>query len=328
MNRPNLRTLLGNSIVWDNHACMPLRTEDTTFLPTLKRVQEAGVDVLCLNIAFGKQAGETARKICSTFSEWIGERPRDYRLVQTVDDVLEVKRSDRLAICYDIEGMDALDGEVDQVRAFYALGVRWMLVAYNQANEAGGGCLADDNGLSQFGRRVIREMNETGMVVCGSHCGYRTARELIDLSAHPTIFSHSNPRGKWDHPRNIPDDLMKACAARGGVIGINGFGPFLGLNDASTVTYVEHLEYALNLLGDEHVGIALDYVFDPSELDDLIASDPVTFPPKYYSAGAKMVEPWRLLEIAQCLIDRGYSLETLRKVFGGNHLRIAAQVWR
>jgi membrane dipeptidase len=328
MNSPDLRTLLENSVVWDNHACMPLRPEDKSFLPQLERVRNAGVDVICLNIAFGKQRGEVARKVCSTFREWIGERPREFALVRTAEDVRNAKRSGRLAICFDIEGMDALDGQVDQVRAFYALGVRWMLVAYNRSNEAGGGCLSEDNGLSEFGRRVIREMNEVGMVVCGSHCGYRTARELIDFSAQPTIFSHSNPRGKWEHPRNIPDDLMKACAARGGVIGINGFGPFLGCNDASTNTYVEHVEYALNLIGDEHVGIALDYVFDSAELEGLIASDPVSFPPKYYSSGANMVEPWRLPAIAQRLIARGCPHETVKKVFGENHLRIASQVWR
>ena len=323
-----MAAIFTDSVVWDNHACMPLRPADPRFLPQLARVREAGINVLSLNIAFGQQSGREAHAVCESFRSWIGERPEEYTLIDKPQDIVAAKRTGRLAICFDIEGMDALDGDVDQVRRFYDLGVRWMLVAYNRANEAGGGCLSEDSGLSPFGREIIREMNEVGMVVCGSHCGYKTARELIDISAQPTIFSHSNPRGKWDHPRNIPDDLMKACAARDGVIGINGFGPFLGPNDASTMTYVEHLEYALNLLGDEHVGIALDYVFDPTELDDLIAADPVAFPPEHYTAGANMVEPWRLPEIAQCLIDRGWPVETLKKVFGGNHLRIAERVWQ
>jgi Membrane dipeptidase (Peptidase family M19) len=90
---------------------------------------------------------------------------------------------------------------------------------------------------------------------------------------------------------------MKACAARGGVIGINGFGPFLGANDASTETYIAHVEYALDLVGEDHVGIALDYVFDRAELDEYIAADPVTFPPQLYSHGAQIVEPWRLPQL-------------------------------
>jgi membrane dipeptidase len=203
-----------------------------------------------------------------------------------------------------------------------------MLAAYNLPNAAGGGCLADDPGLTSFGRDVVREMNRVGMVVCASHCGYRTARDLIDTSSAPVIFSHSNPRAVWDHPRNIPDSLMKACAERGGVIGINGFGPFLGVNDAATRTYVAHVEHALEVVGEDHVGIALDYVFDRAELDAYIAADPQMFPPQLYKGGARMIEPWRLHEIAEALRARGFSRATLRKVFGENHLRIAREVWR
>jgi membrane dipeptidase len=227
-----------------------------------------------------------------------------------------------------MESMSALDGGVENVRHFYDAGVRWMLVTYNQPNEAGGGCLSDDTGLTEYGRAVVSEMNRVGMVVCGSHCSYRTARELIDISASPVIFSHSNPRAVWDHPRNIPDDLIRACAARGGVVGINGFGPFLGQNDASTAAYVRHIEYTLDLVGDDHVGIALDYVFDSKELDDFIAAHPEMFPPQFFRGGPTMVEPWRIPEITQELSRRGCSSNTLSKLLGGNHLRIAKEVWR
>jgi membrane dipeptidase len=131
-----------------------------------------------------------------------------------------------------------------------------------------------------------------------------------------------------DHPRNIPDSLMKACGARGGVIGINGIGPLLGANDASIGTYVAHIEYALDLVGDDHVGIALDYVFDRDELDAMIDADPDTFPTDLYAPGAQMIEPWRLPQLAVALAARGHSEATLRKLFGGNHLRIAREVWR
>jgi membrane dipeptidase len=171
-------------------------------------------------------------------------------------------------------------------------------------------------------------MNETGMVVCGSHCGYRTARELIDFSETPVIFSHSNPRAVWDHPRNIPDEIMLACARRGGVIGINGFGPFLGNNDASTSAYVKHVEYALSVVGEDHVGVGLDFVYDVDEMNALFKQDPASFPPALYEQGPRMVEPWKLPEIAKTLSDRGHRLSTLQKIFGGNFLRIAREVWR
>lgn len=323
-----LNTLIDDGIVWDNHACLPLRPEDSSFLPQLERVRMAGVDVMTVNVAFGNGDTRSALAMLSTFRSWLEARPEEYLLIHGTADIQEAHASGRLGICFDIEGMDALDGDIRHVRTFYDLGVRWMLTAYNRPNAAGGGCLGEDHGLTDFGRRVVAEMNRVGMVVCATHCGYRTAREMIDVSADPVIFSHSNPRAVWDHPRNIPDDLMKACASRGGVIGINGFGPFLGANDASTETYVAHVEYALDLVGDDHVGIALDYVFDREELDESIAADPETFPPQLFSRGARMVEPWRLPQIAQMLAGRGHSTATLKKLFGGNHLRIAGQVWR
>jgi membrane dipeptidase len=322
-----LKTLTGNGIVWDNHACMPLRPDDLGFLPQLERVRDAGIDVMTLNVAYGEQDSRLAFAMLETFRKWVQERPREYMLVSTPRDVEVARTSGRLGICFDIEGMDALDGDTANVGKFYELGVRWMLATYNRPNAAGGGCLAKDDGLTAYGRRVVAEMNRVGMIVCGTHCGYRTARDLIEASADPVIFSHSNPRGVWDHPRNLPDDLMKACAARGGVIGINGFGPFLGANDASTATYVKHVEYALDLVGEDHVGIALDYVFDREEFDETVAAHPEMFPPEFYSQGASMVEPWRLPEIAQVLAKRGHSTATLKKLLGGNHLRIASQVW-
>jgi membrane dipeptidase len=323
-----LRHLTGGGVIWDNHSCVPLRLDKLSFLQELRRVREAGISVVSLNISFGHHDSRSAISMVSAFRAWLQARSEEFVLIRNTADIEKVQATDRLGICFDMEGMDALDGNVDLVHAFYDLGVRWMLATYNIPNAAGGGCLGEDKGLTDFGRRVISEMNHAGMVVCATHCGYRTAREMIDASSTPVIFSHSNPRGRWDHPRNIPDGLMRECAARGGVIGINGFGPFLGDNDASTTTFVTHVEYAIEQVGDDHVGIGLDYVFDPADLDDFIAADPTTFPPHLYSRGPKMVEPWRLPEIGRALATRGHSEVTLRKVFGGNHLRIARSVWR
>lgn len=323
-----LDALVGEGIVWDNHACMPLRVGDETFLPRLEKVRAAGVHLITLNASFGERDTELAVSMLTTFRNWIQAHSDAYRLVHKPEDIRTAKSTGRLGICFDIEGMDALNGEIRNVSILYSLGVRWMLATYNLPNAAGGGCLAEDAGLTAFGRSVIAEMNRCGMVVCASHCGYRTAQEMIDESADPVIFSHSNPRAVWDHPRNIPDTLMRACARRGGVIGINGFGPFLGANDASVERYATHIEYALDVVGEAHVGIGLDYVFDQAELDSCINSDPRTFPPALYAQGAKMLAPWDLPEVARVLAGRGHSIKTLANVFGGNHIRIAETVWR
>lgn len=225
--------------------------------------------------------------------------------------------------------MGAVGDQPSLVRLYYDLGVRWMLVAYNRNNLAGGGCQDEDRGLTGLGRLILAEMADCGMLACCSHTGHRTAREVIDASPNPVIFSHSNPSAVWDHYRNIPDELMTACAARGGVVGINGIGLFLG--DTSTETFVRHIEHAVQLIGPEHVALGLDYVFDSSEFDELIAKMPETFPAELgYHPGMKMpmVEPERLPEIGQALLDRGYGEGAVAAIFGGNLMRLAGQVWK
>lgn len=326
----NLKQILGHdSVVWDNHCCMPLRPNDKSFLPQLTKVHEAGIDVVTVNIGFGDQEIVDHIKMVSSISNFVSINSSQFKIVRTASDILDAKAQCKLAINFDIEGMNALGGMVDLVETYYSLGVKWMLVAYNLANIAGGGCMENDDGLTEFGKKVLSEMNRIGMVPCGSHSGYKTARELIDLSSSPVIFSHSNPRSVYDHPRNIPDDLMKACASRGGVIGINGIGIFLGNNTADVAAFSRHVEFALNLIGEDHVGIALDYVFDSIELAEFINSNPSMFPTKNgFKSEMAMVAPWQLSEVAEYFDKKGMSNANLRKLFGENHLRIAKTIWK
>jgi len=318
-----------DAIVWDNHACMPLRPGDAAFLDQLARCRDAGLTVISLNVGFGDQGVSDHIRMLAHFRSWLAARPNHYVLVRSAQDVRDAKASGRLGVHFDIEGMNALGEQASLVHLYYDLGVRWMLIAYNRNNPAGGGCLDDDCGLTAFGREVIGEMNRVGMTLCCTHTGDRTAREAIDLSADPVIFSHSNPRAMWDNPRNVSDDLMRACAARGGVICPSGIGIFLGDNDNSTETFVRHLLHALDVVGEDHVGIGLDYVFDAAELDEYVTANPALFPSEgQYGAGMKMIAPWRLPEICSELRRYGLSEVTLCKLLGGNLQRIADQIWR
>lgn len=325
----NARDLVSSSLVWDNHACMPLRPNDPSFLLQLERCRRAGVNIVSLNVGFGDHGIEDNIRMLAQMRQWLDDRPDEYVTVGSVDDIEHAQASSRLAVCFDIEGMSALGEQVSLVPLYYRLGVRWMLVAYNTSNAAGGGCQDDDSGLTQFGRDVIDEMTRVGMVVCCSHTGYRTAREAIEYCSKPVIFSHSNPRALWDHPRNIPDELMFACAAKGGVVGINGIGIYMGRNDNSTAAIVRHIDYAVNLIGEDHVGLGLDYVFDARELDDYMESLTAIFPPEMgYGRGIAMVEPERITEIAARLLELGHSPGRVRKILGENFLRVAREVWR
>ena len=320
--------LLKSTVVWDNHGCMPLRT-DETFLPQLDRYRKAGVTVASLNVGFGDMSWSEHMQVLSFMRQWIAQHSDGYRLIATPEDIRECKRLGKLGIVFDIEGMRAVQENPSLVHTFYDLGVRWMLIAYNRNNAAGGGCLDTDTGLTAVGRTIIDEMQRAGMVLCLSHTGARTAAEAIDYARNPVIFSHSNPSALTSHPRNISDELMRACARKGGVIGLSGIGPYLGVRDELVDQLLRQLRYVVDLIGAEHVGLGLDYVFDSRELVEFVRLNPSLFPPDLHvERGMPMVEPEAIAEVAERLARDNFTDDQIRGILGCNWLRIATQVWK
>ena len=329
-SRDAAEKLLRSCIVWDNHGCMPVaRPHDTTFMPQLQRYRRAGVSAVMLNIGFGDMGIEEHIRTLASLRHWLKARPDEYILLESADDVDRAKATGRLAVGFDIEGANAIADQPSLLSLYYDLGVRWMLLAYNNSNEVGGGCQDEDLGLTAFGREVIAEMERVGLQVCCSHTGHRTAREVFEVASKPVIFSHSNPSAVYSHPRNIPDDLIYACAANGGVIGINGIGSFLGKNDNSSETFARHVDYVAQLVGPQHVALGLDYVFDTQEMDDYLSKMSHSFPAELgYEKGVRMVAPEQIEAIVTTLQTWGYSDVDLRAVLGGNLMRLARTVWR
>ena len=320
---------MAEAIIWDNHGCMPLRPMDDSFLPQLERYHKSGFDIVTLNIGFDAIPWQNNFAVLSLFRRWVGQHSDKYMLINSVADIKEAKQSGRLGICFDLEGGNGLNGDINMVSLYYDLGVRWMLIAYNKNNLLGGGCQDQDTGLTDFGRQVIDEMNRVGMVVCCSHTGHRSAMEAMEYSKSPVIFSHSNAASICGHPRNISDEMIRACAETNGVVGINGLGVFLGQNDASTEAFVRHIDYIVQMVGPKHVGLALDYVFDQDELSDYIIHHPEIFPPEEgYAATLNMIPPEQMGDIMIALKNLGYPDSDLRLIAGGNHLRIAQTVWK
>jgi membrane dipeptidase len=323
------KQLIKESLLWDNHACMPLRAGDTSFLPQLKQFSDAGVDIVSLNVGFDAVAWDNTLLMLASFRNWIRQHSEDYVLVDDITTVKKAKSEGKLGITFDIEGASALNGQLSMIEKYYDLGVRWMLMVYNQNNAVGGGCQDEDKGLTDFGRDVLDEMTRVGMVICCSHTGSRTTMEVMEYVNQPVIFSHSNPSSMWKHKRNINDEAIKACAETGGVIGLNGIGIFLGNNDASVENIVRHIDYVVQLVGPDHVGIGLDYVFDQQEVTDFVKDNPQIFPPEdAYADGIAMLEPAAFPAIVQSLLDLGYVDEDVKKIMGANHLRIAEQIWQ
>jgi membrane dipeptidase len=321
------RRLHQDALVWDNHA--GFGPDPSVDLEILEYWRAAGVDYLSVNVGYDVVDWQHTVKNIGAFLTWLEKHPDRFTLIRKADEILAAKQAGKLAIAFDIEGMDSLDGESYMVSFFYRLGVRQMLFAYNRTNLAGGGCHDQDPGLTAFGRSVIEEMNRVGMLVDCSHTGYRTTMDVLNAAAAPAIFSHSNPKALHKHGRNIADEQIRACARTGGVIGINGIGMFLADRQASTKSMVDCICYVADMVGTDHVGIGLDYT--PESLDGLLDANPAYWPASegYGQGGpARLAEPRQLPEITDMLLQRGWPEADIRKLLGGNFLRVAREVWK
>jgi membrane dipeptidase len=326
-----MSALFDEALVWDQHGCLPLRPEESA-VEELALYPESGVDFVSINVGMDSTPPPDALKILLAFRRGVLQREDRFTLVQLASDVARAKATGRLAIAFDLEGTEPLDGNLDVIQTYYELGVHTMLIAYNEPNRAGGGCHGDpETGLTTFGKAVVKEMNRVGMLVDATHCSRRTTFDLFESSSAPVIFSHSVPAGVKKHPRNIDDEQIRACARTGGVIGINGVGIFLGSNDSSSEAVVRAIDYAVQLVGPEHVGLGLDFVFDRAELDAFIAANATTFPSGYgytENGPVQFASPAQLSGVTSALAELGYSSDAIKGILGGNFFRVASQVWR
>ncbi len=316
-------------IVWDAHACLPLVPSPD--LSALERHRAAGVSFVHVNVGMDYNPLDQIVRVLAGYRAWLADHPEGFLLARTPDDVRQAKRDGRLAVAFDLEGSMMLRDDLDMLRLFGDLGVRQMHLAYNRNNSISGGCHDDDRGLSPLGRRVVERINELGIIMDCSHMGLRSSLDAMEVSTRPVVFSHSNVKALRDHPRNITDEQIDACARTDGVVGICGIGPFLGDNDISTERLLRHVDHVAERVGTRHVGFGLDYVFDQSH-DDLPADEDRDYwypssTENYDLKGMHIKPPEHLPEIAGALLARGYGREEVRGLMGGNFLRVAEATW-
>ena len=318
--------LYENALVWDDHAGFESRPDAN--LEQLEGWRKAGVNYLSINAGYDVQPWDNTVKTLASFHRQLSGMTDRYVIVKTVEDIAEAKAAGKLAVTFDIEGMTSLNDSLDMVSMYYNLGVKHMLFAYNLNNSAGGGCHDTDIGLTTFGRDVVEEMNRVGMVVDCSHSAYRTTMEAMEISKDPVVFSHSNPRALVDQGRNIRDEQIKACAATGGVVGINGVELFLG-GTTDVEAFVDHVIYTVELVGAEHVGMGLDYFEGEDEIAGLTSRNPAFWPKSEGYVGDIGCMGLDVLPRAtELMLERGLSEEDVIGILGGNFLSVAERVWK
>ncbi|WP_147916798.1 dipeptidase [Ruania zhangjianzhongii] len=256
----------------------------------------------------------------------------------TVDDILTAKRDGKIALIAGLECASMIENELDRIDMLYGFGVRQMGIAYSQANMLGSGLSErNDGGLTNFGRRAVDRMNKLGMLIDISHSGDQTCLDVIEHSQVPVMITHAGARSVWPIPRMKPDEVIVACAEAGGVIGLEA-APHTTLSDAhprhSLESVMDHFTYCVDLVGIDHVTFGPDTMFGDhvavhrayasnyaQQADEIVEYEKV----EYVSGLENPAENFP--NIAGWLVKNGYSDEDIRKVLGGNSLRVLAQVW-
>jgi len=322
------RALFQDALVWDMvFVYEPDVANDYRLFP---RWLGAGFDFVSVHPAGDRHnVGEAMRRIALCRRHILSDSR--CRLVDTADDGLRAKREGRLAVGLHLEGFRCLERDLNLIEVYYRLGVRFCHPVFNLVNSIGGGG-ADriDIGLTKFGVRVVEEMNRVGMLVDGAHAGYRTTLDMMEVSRAPMIFSHLGCHAVHPHFRNVKDDQIQECARNGGVIGITSAGFYLG--GTTSETYFRHLDHVAQLVGPRHVGFGLDYLDEGclAFLSALIDARPDEWPDRDKGVWDPLacVHPEQMVEVAELMLQHGYSEPDVRGVLGENWLRICREVWK
>jgi membrane dipeptidase len=257
-----------------------------------------------------------AVRALDTLHHVLKRNPEKIKLAVNTEQINEIISQNKIAACIGLEGGTAIDNDLNKLQYFYDRGVRYLGLTWNDSPQWASSAADEENpnwrgqrGLSDFGLRVIAKMNELGMMIDVSHSGEKTFYDVLAASQKPVIASHSSVYSICRHRRNLKDDQIKALAKNGGVVFINFYPVFL-LNPAelkkrkATVqTIADHIEYVVNLVGDDYVGLGSDF-------------DGVTSLPQ------GMEDVTKLPAITKELAKRGFSASSIRKILGGNFIRV------
>lgn len=250
---------------------------------------------------------EYTKEVIEAFREFVQENNTHIQLASNLSDVKEITSQGKIAAILAIEGGHALEGNINVLREYHSSGVRYLTLTWDNTNEIGDAARGNKihQGLSNFGKEIIKEMESLGMLVDVSHLSEEAFWEVMEIANSPVIASHSNVKALCKHSRNLTDAEIKGIAKSGGVVGINFHSRYLRSDrkKATVNDVIKHIDYIKNLVGVDYVSIGADWgrtIKSPRNLES----------------------PHQLKNIREGLSQKGYKEEEIEKILGGNILRV------
>ncbi len=333
--------LYRNAFVLDGNALAGIRfpLSKSNVEELVRMIRESGVNVV--KSTLGGANGnfeETLASIAST-EEAVEKYPDVFLKVRVSADLERARKEQKLGVIYSFESSNMLEDKLERIELFRRLGVRVMQLSYNRRSPFGVGCLdGETDGLTDLGRQAIAKMNEIGVALDLSHANTETTAEGIAASAKPMLITHAGCRAVYMHPRNKEDREMKALANKGGVMGIYML-PYLTASPKQPTLddYLQHLEHALQVCGEDHVGVGSDVPFFPVDESDLAEMAQEVEKRKASGIGAPgedrpayipdLNSPTKIERIAEALLQRGHKSGVIEKVVGANFKRVLTDIW-
>ncbi|PLR87814.1 dipeptidase [Bacillus sp. V33-4] len=257
---------------------------------------------------------------------------------ERISDLYRAKKEGKIAFVAALESSTMIENELDRLDVLYGLGIRTMGIVYSEANQLGAGLREpNDGGLTVFGKQAVKRMNKLGITIDVSHAGDKTSLDTIEESDKPVTINHAGARALWDTKRLKPDDVLMACAEKGGVIGIEAapHSTITHNHPAHNIeSFMEHFEYTANLVGIDHVAFGPDTLFgDHVGVHDLLSGQ-LSIKSAQMPNMQKVEYVKGLENPAECfpnilrwLVKHGYSREDIRKVIGANIFRVLEATW-
>lgn len=307
----------------------------------LDMVRNCGIDVVKWSIGgLNADFAETVKEI-AYIHQMIEIHPAYFIQVRVPTDMGRAKREGKLGIIFSFESVDMLDGKLEPIELFRNLGVRVMQLSYNRKSPFAAGVMEPDGGgLTPLGQEAVKKMNTLGIAIDLSHANPQTTADALAASSKPVIMSHAGCAAIHSHPRNKTDDQLRTVADKGGVVGIYDLMYLAASPKQPTLDdYMAHMEHALKIAGEDHVGVGSDVPINPF---DTSAKGMVEFnkveearqktglaapeedrPP--YVVGLNV--PRKIELIADQLLNRGYPTAVAEKVVGANFARVFKEIW-